>query len=110
MSHMPAKIQQLTDLEQFELMVAAYPEKFAKREEDGDDIWDEVIEHWEEVTGDPEQAADLVARLVYLTMPMASALSGNHRHVLGVPTLHQGSVNMTVAVSRDVQFSKEAQA
>lgn len=110
MSHMPKVIKHLDELEKFELLVAAFPEKYAKREEEGDDIWDEVMEFWDELTNDPEQVEDFVARLVYLTMPMASAISGTHRHVLGVPALHQGSVNMTVAVSRDVQFSKEAQA
>lgn len=104
---MPAKIQQLTELEQYELMVAAYPEKFAKREEEGeDDLWDEVMEYWEEVTNDPELVADLIARLAYLTMPMGSALTGIRRHVLGVPSLHNGSVNMTAAVTRDTEFNK----
>lgn len=105
MSHMPAKIEQLDDLEQYELMVAAYPEKFGGREED-DELWDDVMAHWGDVTDDAEQVADLIARLVYLTMPMSSALTSTHRHVLGVPSMHNGSVLMTAVITRDIHFKK----
>lgn len=109
MSYMPQRIPQLTDLEQFDLMVAAYPERgFAEREnEGGDDLWDEMMELWEEVTNDPEQAADLIARLVYLTMPMGSPLTQQTRHALGVPSLNTTgtSVLMTTVVTRDTVFN-----
>lgn len=103
MSHIPANFKLLDDLEQYELMVAAYPEKFGGREEAGDDLWDEAIEHFEEVTSDSEQVIELLSRIIYLTMPMGSPLSGRMHHVLGVPAiLKDGSIGMMSAVSREI--------
>lgn len=109
MSYMPKKIQALTDLEQFDLLVAAFPDRgFPQREDDGDALWDEVMDLWEEITNDPEQVADLLARLVYLTMPMGSAMSGQTRHVLGVPNLRPSgtSVLMVAVVQRETVFNR----
>ena len=102
MSHIPTNFKLLDDLEQYELTVAAYPEKFGVREEDND-LWDEVIEFFEETIADPDQVLDLLSRLIYLTMPMGSPLSGRVCHVLGVPEiLKDGSIGMMSAVSRSV--------
>ncbi|MBF8773929.1 hypothetical protein [Pseudomonas fulva] len=101
MSSIPKNFKLLDDLEQYELMVAAYPEKYAKRDEAGDDLWDEVAEHFEEVTNDPEAVNELLSRIVYLTMPMGSPLTGRASHALGTPKLlKDGSVGMLSAVSR----------
>lgn len=108
MSHIPQNFKLLDDLEQYELMVAAYPEKFGDREEDND-LWDEVIEFFEEVTCDQEMVLDLLSRLIYLTMPMGSPLSGRVCHVLGVPAiLKDGSIGMMSAVSREVAIKPPA--
>jgi len=102
MSYMPKRIEQLTDLEQFELMVAAYPEKFESREEAGDDLWDEVMELFEETICDQELVLDLLSRMIYLSMPMGSPLTGRAFHVLGKPELvADGTVRMMSAVSRE---------
>jgi hypothetical protein len=103
MSHIPKNFKLLDDLEQYDLMIAAYPEKFGGREEAGDDLWDEVIEFFEEVTCDQEMVLDLLSRLIYLTMPMGSPLSGRVSHVLGIPAiLKDGSMGMMAAVSREM--------
>lgn len=103
MSHIPTNLKLLDELEQYELMVAAYPDKFGGREESGDDLWDEVMEHFEEVTNDPDAVLDLLSRMIYLAMPMGSPLSGRRRHALGVPKfLAGGAIGMMAAVSRDM--------
>lgn len=90
MSHMPpvGQIPRLTELETFDLMVALYPEKYAEREDNGEDIWDEVMRDYEEIVmddGDEDNPMkDLLARIVYLAPKLASPLSGDVNHVLGV--------------------------
>ncbi|MDY7559922.1 hypothetical protein QN366_05030 [Pseudomonas sp. CCC3.2] len=102
MSYMPKRIQQLSDLEQFELMVAAYPEKYEAREKAGDDIWDEVMEAFEETICDQEMVLGLLSRVVYLSMPMGSPLTGKAFHTLGKASLApDGSIRMMSAVSRE---------
>lgn len=102
----PKKFKLLDDLEQYELIVAAYPEKYADREEDND-LWDEVIEHFEEVISEPEAVNELLSRIVYLTMPMGSALTGQAYHVLGTTKLlPDGTVGMASAVSRAFEPTK----
>ncbi len=102
MGYMPKNIKQLDDLEQFELIVAAYPEKFEAREEAGEDLWDEVIEFFEETICDQEMVLDLLSRIVYLSMPMGSPLSGKAFHTLGkTQLLGDGSIGMMSAVSRE---------
>jgi hypothetical protein len=109
MSSIPKNFKLLDDLEQYELMVAAYPEKYAEREEDND-LWDEVADHFEEVTNDPEAVNELLSRLIYLTMPMGSPLTGRASHVLGTPKLlADGSVGMMSAVSRPFDAGKPAE-
>ena len=66
------------DLELYELIVAAYPEKFDADSEDC--IWDEVMEWTEEQFGDLDVLSQLLGKLVYLTSPMQSAISGEYVH------------------------------
>jgi hypothetical protein len=104
----PKNFKLLDDLEQYELMVAAFPEKYADREEDND-LWDEVIEHFEEVICEPEAVNELLSRIVYLTMPMGSPLTGRAAHVLGTTKLlADGSVSMMSAVSRPFEQGNSA--
>lgn len=111
MSHIEKmkKASRISDLELYELVVAMYPEKFAKRDEAGDDLWDEVMEFVEdelvgELLCDEEGLRDLLGRLVLLTMPMASAITGKARHCLGAVEIRDGQAYMTAAVSRDVEI------
>jgi hypothetical protein len=92
----------LEDLELFELMVAAYPEKFAAREEKGDDIWDEVMEFADDLCAEMDQDAlcALIGRIVMLTMPMQAGITGEGRHALGAIEIREGKALMTAAVSR----------
>lgn len=92
----------LEDLELFELMVAAYPEKFAAREASGDDIWDEVMEFADDLCAEMDQAelCKLMGRIVMLTMPMQAGITGEGRHALGPIEVREGKALMTAAVSR----------
>lgn len=100
----------LTDIELFDLIVAAYPEKFGEREET-DDLWDEVMGFVEEgLDGDLEDEFGLrrfLGRIVMLTMPMTSTLRGTERHVLGKVEKVDSEYRMTAAVNRPVIDSGE---
>lgn len=103
----------ISDLELYELVVAMYPEKFADRDEAGDDLWDEVMEFVEdelvgELLCDEQGLRELLGRLVLLTMPMGSALTGKARHCLGTVEIRDGQAYMTAAVSRDVEIEAQA--
>ncbi|KSQ02024.1 hypothetical protein APB72_27090 [Pseudomonas aeruginosa] len=104
----------ISDLELFELIVAMYPEKFAAREEAGDDLWDEVMEFVEddlvgELLCSEEGLRELLGRVVLLTMPMASAITGQARHCLGPIEIRNGQAYMTAAVTRDVVLEEPAE-
>lgn len=105
-----SKAKPLDDLELYEVLVAAYPERFAGREDKGEDIWNEVMEFGDEICAEMDQEAlcDLLGRLVMLTMPMQAALSGKPRHALGTITIHDGQARMAAAVSRDVDLEEAA--
>ena len=98
-----SKTKPLSDLELFELIVAAYPEKFEEAEARGDDIWDEVIEFADELCAEMDQymLCRLLGRIVMLATPMKAALSGKAFHALGTIDLHNGEYQMTAAVSRE---------
>lgn len=97
-----SKSKPLEDLELFELIVAAYPEKFQAAEERGDDIWDEVIEFADDLCAEMDQDAlcRLLGRIVMLTMPMQSGITGEGRHALGALEVNDGKAFMTAAVTR----------
>lgn len=92
----------LEDLELFELIVAAYPEKFKEAEDRGDDIWDEVLEFADDLCAEMDQdmLCRLLGRVVMLTMPMQSGITGEGRHALGSIEIHEGKALMTAAVTR----------
>lgn len=93
----------LTDLELYEVLVAAYPEKFGGREE-SDDLWNEVMDFTQDLCDDMDETElrRLIGRLVFLTMPMQAAVSGQARHALGKIETRNGQAHMTAAVSRPV--------
>lgn len=59
-------IKKATDLEVYEVITSAYPEKFP---ETGECNWDEVMEFVEDELGGYDIFADLLGRLVTLTDP-----------------------------------------
>lgn len=92
----------LDELEMFELLQAAYPEKFPG---DDDETWDAAQNFADEISG-WEDVADLLGRVVMLSMPMQSGLTGRLSHCLGRVTIRDGQAHMVAAVRRDVQTSE----
>ena len=91
------KSKPLDDLEMFELMQAAYPEKF---QGDDDETFDAAIQFAEDLSGFDE-LADLLGRVVMLTMPMESGITKRLSHCLGRIEVVNNSVHMCAAVRRD---------
>lgn len=89
------KTTPLTDLEMFDLICAAYPEKAYS-----DNDWDAVQEFADEIEGF-DAVADLLGRVVMLTMPMSSGLTGRLAHCLGTVVIEDGAAHMVAAVRRD---------
>ena len=92
------KPKPLDELEMFELLRAAYPEKFT---DDEDETFDAAQQFADELSG-WEDVADLLGRVVMLTMPMESGLTKRLSHCLGVVAITELSVQMMAAVRRDV--------
>ncbi len=92
------KAKPLEDLEMFELLQAAYPEKFPG---DDDDTWEAAQQFADEIAG-WEDVADLLGRVVMLTMPMSSGITKRLSHCLGRVTINEGAAHMMAAVQRDV--------
>ena len=89
----------LSDLEMFELLVAAYPEKFGG--EETDDLFEEVMEFAHCLEGWSD-ISDLLGRVVMTSLPMASPLTGTAYHTLGKVTVLDGTAMMEAAVKREV--------
>lgn len=96
------KCRPLDELEMFELLQAAYPERF--RHED-DETWEAAQSFAEGISG-WEDVADLLGRVVMLTMPTRSGLTGKFVHCLGRVTIHYGNAHMIAAVRRDALLSE----
>jgi len=88
----------LDDLEMFELLQAAYPEKFKG---DDDETFEAAQEFADEISG-WEDVADLLGRVAMLTMPAKSGLTKRMSHCLGAVTIKEGQAMMMTAVRRDV--------
>lgn len=89
------------DLELYETLMAAYPEKFNEDNEDGD--WDKVIDFAESELGGVENVSDLIGRLVKMAMPIQSAISGKPSHCLGKIEGKEGQCYMTATIQRPMQ-------
>ena len=94
------KCKPLDDLEMFELLQAAYPEKFA---DDENETWDAAQQFADELSG-WDAIADLLGRVAMLTMPMESGMTKRLSHCLGVVTITEGSAQMMAVVRRDVTY------
>lgn len=97
-----SRIPALNDLELYEIIIAAFPEKFAGRDEAGDDLWDEVQDFAEELCADMEvpDLCRLLARLVMLSSPMRTAIGGELVHSLGTVEIQGDRVMMTGGAKR----------
>lgn len=106
-------MEKVDDLEMYDLIKAAYPDKFPDRE--GEDDWDEIMDFIANGLRHPnddqyEALTDFVSRLVMLTNPVYSPLSTKAYHALGTVTQFkkpEGGVlfNIEAAVKREVQGS-----
>lgn len=92
------KIEPLSDLELYELIVAAYPDTFIEYSEDC--IWDEVMQFAEDMFGDLSVLSEFVGRIVLLTMPMTSPISKELSHCLGKVIVKGNQAMMTAVVKR----------
>lgn len=92
------KTKPLDDLEMFDLLQAAYPEKFPG---DDDKTWEAVQEFADEISG-WEAVADLLGRVAMLTMPMESGMTKRLSHCLGKIEIANDKAHMIAAVRRDV--------
>ena len=101
MSTLPKNITPASDLELYEVIVAAYPDKFDENA-DGD-IWDDVMEFVEEEIGDTEAIMELIGRMVYLTSPLRSAITDNISHCIGPVTITDNQSHMMAAIQRDIK-------
>lgn len=99
------KVKPATDLELYEIMVAAYPDTF--NENSNDDIWDEVMAFAEDMFGDIELFSEFLGRIVLLTSPMTSAINGELSHCLGKVEVKKGKAYMTTAIKRPVSVINE---
>lgn len=93
-------IKPLDDLEMFELLQAAYPEKFPDEE---DETFEAAQEFADNISG-WDEIADLLGRVVMLALPLPSGLTGALYHCLGklIP-IKDGYPRMIAAVKREVE-------
>ena len=93
----------LTDLELFNVITAAYPEKFPddRADDDGDNNFYSTIDFAGDISG-VDGISDLLGRVILLTMPAYSPLNGKHYHSLGTVTVKDGNVDMCALVKRKV--------
>lgn len=91
------KTQPLDDLEMFELLQACYPEKFP---DDEDETFEAALNFADDLSGF-EELADLLGRVVMLTMPMKSGLTERLSHCIGRVEFAGNSASMVAAVRRD---------
>lgn len=94
------KYKRLDELEMFELLQAAYPEKFAGEDDDtyeAAQIFADGLSGWEDIS-------ELLGRIVMLTMPMQSPLTNTWAHCLGKVVIHDGKANMIAAVQRKLDI------
>lgn len=103
---MTMKTQPLNDLEMFDLLQACYPEKFP---DDEDGTFEAALDFTSELSGF-DDLADLLGRVVMLTMPMKSGLTERLSHCLGPVKFSDGAVHMMAVVSRDVSPNSQNSA
>lgn len=94
---MSNKCTPLDDIELYDLIAAAYPEKFKGDSSDAD--YDAVMDFVGDMFG-KRAICWLLGRVVMMTMPVKSPLTGEAYHALGTVTLEGGKADMWAAVRR----------
>lgn len=95
---MSNKYTPLDDIELYDLIAAAYPEKFTGDSSDAD--YDAVMDFVGVKFGEHTILRWLLGRVVMLTMPVKSPLTGEAYHALGKVTFKGDTVNLHAAVRR----------
>ena len=90
----------LEELELYELLAAAYPEKFSGDDSESDFL--AAMEFAASMWGEAD-ICDLLGRVVMLAMPMTSPLTGEIYHALGKITIADHRVNMVAIVKRRLE-------
>lgn len=91
-------VKPLDDFEMFELLRAAYPDKFT---DDENETWEAAQQFADEIAGF-DDIADLLGRVAMLTMPMESGITKRLSHCIGTVTITDGMAHMIAAVRRDI--------
>lgn len=99
----------ITDLELFDVIVAAYPEKFEARGAAGEDLWDEVNEFIEEelccdLLGDESGLRKFLGRILLLTHPVGSPITGRMFHALGKVEIHSDAIRMLAGAKSEIKI------
>lgn len=97
-------VKPLTDLELYELMVTAYPERFDENADD--DIWDDVMDFVDDQFGCIDELSELLARVTLMASPMVSVINGVSNHCLGKMKIVDNTVRMTACVQRQVSITQ----
>lgn len=92
--------RKLDELEMFDVMRLAYPERF---KDESDETFLAVMDFIENMNGF-EEIADLLGRVVMLAMPMQSGLTEKLYHCLGNVQVVGGAINMCAAVKRETSM------
>lgn len=98
----------IADLELYEIVVALYPERFAEREEAGEDLWDEVMEFVEgdlicDLLSDEYGLRQFIGRMLLLTHPVCGSVSGGMFHVLGSVEVVGNEIRMIAHAKAEVK-------
>jgi hypothetical protein len=107
MKHKP-----LDDLEMHELLRLCYPDHIKNDDDEFFDLSAGICAGAMIDLGDGVEVslADLLGRVVMLTMPMRTGMTGRLSHCLGEVTIRDGSADMVAAVRRDAPAAtKEAE-
>jgi hypothetical protein len=94
----------LDDLEMHELLRLLYPDHIRSDDDAYFELSQAVCESATVDLGDGFEVtlADLLGRVVMLTMPLASGLTDRLYHCIGKVTIRDGKAEMIAAVRRDV--------
>jgi len=106
MKHKP-----LDDLEMHELLRLCYPDHIKNDDDEFFDLSADICDSAMVDLGDGVEVslADLLGRVVMLTMPMRTGMTGRLSHCLGAVTVNGDSVGMVAAVRRDAAPKKEGE-
>ncbi len=102
----------LDELEMHELLRLLYPEHIRSDDDEYFELSQSICMDATVDLGDGVEVslADLLGRVVMLTMPMRTGMTGRLSHCLGAVTVNGDSVGMVAAVRRDAYLAKERQS